>query len=174
MNRLPRPRSGCDIKSLPLQPAEAFLLSRVDGTVDERELALVTGLPPDAVAAALDRLAQLGAIVVDGGSSARIPAPPRSSRTAAAITGRVNDAAKPATEPRPSTSPTPGGTFAVRGRSVNERSDSPPLYDPAELDEPVEIDAERKRKILDLYYRLEDLSYYELLSVAEDADKKQI
>ena len=41
----------------------------------------------------------------------------------------------------------------------NSSADVPsaPLYDPGELDEDVEIDAERRRRVLDLYYRLEDL-----------------
>ena len=60
MSRLPKPVSGCDIRSLPLTPADAFLLSRVDGTATEHDLALCTGLPPEQVVAMLDRLAALG------------------------------------------------------------------------------------------------------------------
>jgi curved DNA-binding protein CbpA len=53
-------------------------------------------------------------------------------------------------------------------------STSPPLYDPAEIDEVVDLDAEKKRRILDAYYRLDDLTHYELLGVHELVDKKQI
>src|SRR5262245_26208155 len=62
MARVPRLVPGCDIKSLPLKPTEAFLLSRIDAIVDERGLSLVTGLSQADVAKALDRLCQLGAI----------------------------------------------------------------------------------------------------------------
>ncbi|HZO08005.1 MAG TPA: J domain-containing protein, partial [Myxococcota bacterium] len=48
------------------------------------------------------------------------------------------------------------------------------LYDPAELEEDVDIDLERRRQILDTYYRLEALTFYELLGVAADVDKKVI
>jgi curved DNA-binding protein CbpA len=48
------------------------------------------------------------------------------------------------------------------------------LYDPSELDEPVDVSAELKRRILDTYYRLEQFSHYELLGVDAKADKKAI
>jgi tetratricopeptide (TPR) repeat protein len=54
--------AGCDIKSLPLSPAEAFLLSRVDAIADDQELAVCTGLPLEQVTAMLERLEALGAI----------------------------------------------------------------------------------------------------------------
>ncbi len=62
MVRVPRPVPGCDIKSLPLRPDEAYLLSRIDGVVSERELSLITGLSQAEVTTALDRLFVLGAI----------------------------------------------------------------------------------------------------------------
>jgi curved DNA-binding protein CbpA len=46
--------------------------------------------------------------------------------------------------------------------------------DPPELSEEVDLDLEKKRRILDLFTRLDDLSYYELLGVPETGDKKQI
>ncbi|MDI1475775.1 DnaJ domain-containing protein [Polyangium sp. y55x31] len=62
MVRVPRPVPGCDIKSLPLRPDEAYLLSRIDGVVSERELSLITGLSQAEVTTALDRLFVLGAV----------------------------------------------------------------------------------------------------------------
>jgi len=47
-------------------------------------------------------------------------------------------------------------------------------YDPAELDEPVEIELEKKRRVLDLFYRLDELTYYQLLNVDTHADRKQV
>src|SRR5262245_46812159 len=73
MNRVPRQSPGCDIKSLPLKPSEAYLLSRIDAAVTERELALITGLPQAEVEAALDRLVELGAIQFVGANGAPIP-----------------------------------------------------------------------------------------------------
>src|SRR5690606_6014919 len=47
-------------------------------------------------------------------------------------------------------------------------------YDPALLDEPAELDLERKKLILDLYYSLDQLTHYALLEVPENATKEQI
>lgn len=76
MARRSRLLPGCDIKSLPLTPAEAFLLTRMDITTDERELALITGFPADQVAVMLDRLASMGAIELAdrSGSQTRLQA----------------------------------------------------------------------------------------------------
>jgi Flp pilus assembly protein TadD len=82
MSRLPKPVSGCDIRSLPLTPADAFLLSRVDGTATEHDLALCTGLPPEQVVAMLDRLAALGAIVLPGVSVSQVRLKPAGAQGA--------------------------------------------------------------------------------------------
>jgi tetratricopeptide (TPR) repeat protein len=51
-----------DVRSLPLDPEEAFVLSRVDGKSHEEAIASTTGLPPDRVVVHLRRLEALGAI----------------------------------------------------------------------------------------------------------------
>lgn len=176
MSRIARQLPGCDIRALPLKPAEAFVLSRLDTAIEERELALLTGLSPEAVASALDRLQALGAIefvgqhvslrpASSGNRSAPISSGPVTPVTA--VTG-AHDARKVSTPP--------GGTPASSlGRSaLDHASASPPLYDPAELDEDVEIDVEKRRRILDLYYRLDEYTYYELLGIGDQSDKKQI
>ncbi|WP_437680382.1 J domain-containing protein [Sorangium sp. So ce131] len=111
---------------------------------------------------ALRRLRELGAIVLDGESS--IPPPPRGAP----------DGARRAAAPDAERTLSSGGESIPLGRDALQHVESPPLYDPAELDEPVELAPDRKRRILDLYYRLEDLTYYELLGVPDQADKKQI
>jgi curved DNA-binding protein CbpA len=124
------------------------LLSRIDSMMTERDLALITGLPPATVAGVLDRLLRAGAIEF----LEPVPDSVRSSRDGP-----------------------PSSRMAASGHSAGDPgSTSPPLYDPAELDEPVDLDPEKKRRILDLYYRLDDLTYYELLGVGEQADKKQV
>jgi hypothetical protein len=50
----------------------------------------------------------------------------------------------------------------------------PPIYDPLELEEDVDLGRERRRQILDLYYRLSDIDYYEALGIAYSAEKKEI
>lgn len=178
--RVPRPKSGCDIKSLPLSPAEAFLFSRIDAMANERDLSLTTGLSPADVATALDRLEQLGAIERGGP-----PAPPAPRASASGSHARVVPPPSPsqARVPPPSPSqarvppPSPSQDRAAPPpvpAQVEAASGSAPLYDPAELDEVVEIDDDKKRRILDLFYRLEDLTYYEVLGVEPQAEKKRI
>lgn len=161
--RVPRLKPGYDLKSLPLKPAEAFLLSRIDGVVTDRDLSLITGMSHGDTVETLRRLRDLGAIVLDGDVAGQPP--PRGAPEA----GRRGAAADP--ERSMSSGGEPAPPF---GRDALQQVESPPLYDPAELDEPVELTPERKRRILDLYYRLEDLSYYALLGVSDQADKKQI
>jgi curved DNA-binding protein CbpA len=161
--RVPRPKSGCDVKSLPLSPAEAFLLSRIDAATNERDLAMTTGLSPAVVAAALDRLAQLGAI------EGAVPAAPVSAPVS--VPPRVAVSVKPPRVEPPARSEPP--TSARVAVEPAPRS-APVLYDAAELDEVVEIDDDKKRRILDLFYRLDDLTYYEVLAVETQADKKKI
>ncbi|WP_438009782.1 DnaJ domain-containing protein [Sorangium sp. So ce321] len=111
---------------------------------------------------ALRRLRDFGAIVLDG------EGPGQGSPRGASEAGRRGAAADP------EKSMGSGGEPIPLGRDALQQVESLPLYDPAELDEPVELTSERKRRILDLYYRLEDLSYYALLGVSDQADKKQI
>ena len=61
-SRRPKPVEGIDLRGLPLNPQEAFVLSRVDGTLSESDLVLLTGLEPADVQRALERLAALGAL----------------------------------------------------------------------------------------------------------------
>ncbi len=51
-----------DIRELPLEPAHAFVLSRVDGRTTVNEISSATGLPLGDVESALRRLAKLGAV----------------------------------------------------------------------------------------------------------------
>ncbi|WP_437993436.1 DnaJ domain-containing protein [Sorangium sp. So ce145] len=157
--RVPRPKPGYDLKSLPLKPAEAFLLSRIDGVLTDRDLSLITGMSHGDTVEVLRRLRDLGAILLDGEPSGQ-PPPRDAARRAAAVD--------------PEKTMPSGSEAAPLGRDALQHMESLPLYDPAELDEPVELAPDRKRRILDLYYRLEDLSYYALLGVADQADKKQI
>lgn len=51
---------------------------------------------------------------------------------------------------------------------------SGPKYDLVELEEPADLSIELKKRVLDLYYRLEDMDHYTLLGVTREADKKTI
>jgi curved DNA-binding protein CbpA len=152
-DRRPRLLDGIDLRALPLTPEDAFVLSRVDGSASEDDIAMATGLDIKVVRGALEKLASLGAL-----------------RYGTEISNVVT---------RPQPARTTSGSFHI-GPIVETRassSDSHPaasLYDPGELDEAVDVAPDLKRRILDTYYRLEQLSHYELLEVDQQADKKAI
>lgn len=144
---------GVDLRALPLTPEDAFVLSHLDGAASESDIALATGLDATVIRVSLDKLRGLGVLAEVAParpSSARVP-PPRST----------------------------SGTFHI-GPVIETRSGSSgnhpaaALYDPAELEEPADLDLTRKQKILDTFYRLNGLSHYELLNVDAGADKKAI
>jgi curved DNA-binding protein CbpA len=138
-----------------MSPAEAYVLSRVDGTTTVAEIAEETGKPWEEVNALFQRLVVAGAVALDAPQ-----APPERRHS-------------PAPPPRHS------GGFRlgpiVETTAVSEiNHPAASLYDPAELDEDVEIDLARRRRILDTFYRLEQLTHYELFGVDPSADKKAI
>lgn len=148
MSRVPRLLSGQHLASVPLTPSESYLVSQIDANVSELDLAFITGMTPEQVTATLDRLRRAGAIEFVGeANQQRSPDPP------------------PAAPPRAMTPAVRPSAGAAPGQ----------LYDPAELDEAVDLDLEKKRKILELYYQLDKLTYYQLLKVEEPiSDKKQV
>lgn len=131
------------------------MVSRIDGATSVSEIAEETGKSLEEVQALLERLQALGAVTLDE--------PPRSQERRAS----------PAPAARPS------GSFRL-GPIVETRAapevahPAASLYDPAELDEAVDIDLARRRRILDLYYRLDQLSHYEVFGIEPSADKKAI
>jgi curved DNA-binding protein CbpA len=154
-SRLPRLLPGADLRGLPISPAEAFVVSRIDGATTILEIAEETGKPVEEVQQLFERLVVLGAIVLD--EPARTPERRHS----------------------PSPGPRPSGAFRlapiVETTAVGEQKHpAASLYDPAELDEAVDIDLARRRRILDLYYRLDQLNHYQLFGVDPTVDKKAI
>jgi hypothetical protein len=53
---------GVDLRGLPLTPEEGFVASRLDGATDLHGLSLITGLSPERIETALERLVALGAV----------------------------------------------------------------------------------------------------------------
>lgn len=151
-HRRPRLLEGVDLRKLPLTPQEAFILSRVDGTATDAELALATGFDPGVIRTALDKFVELGAVAYNEPAAARPPRTPVATPTQHLRIGPIVE---------------------TRAEPV-ERHPAAALYDPAELDEPVDIDLPRKRRILDAYYRIDRLTHYEALGVEPTADKKAV
>jgi hypothetical protein len=144
---------GVDLRALPITPEDAFVLSRLDGTSTEADIALATGLDAGVVRESLAKLARLGAV-----STGTAPErPPTAQRLVSGTSGTFHI----------------GPVVETRGDSSGHHP-AAALYDPSELDEAVDLDLVRKRRVLDTYYRLDQISHYEILGVNAGADKKAI
>ncbi len=148
---------GKTLQSYPLAPVDGFVLSRIDGVITVREIMAMTGLDDASVQASLEKLVKLGLIAYGD--------PP----------------------PRPKTTPPPAGAIkrspSIPPGPVTEISEvqqdgtprpKPALYDPAELDEDVDLERDHRQRVLDTFHRLADLDLYQLLGVDSNADKKAI
>ncbi len=146
VDKVPRLLPGVDIRKFKLDPMDGFLMTRIDGKLGPKDLARETGLPDFSVTRALEKLEKLGVIeIVD--PNAPPPAPPP-----------------------------PPQTPIERKSAVAQFEEGllAPKYDPKELEEPAELPLEQKKRILDFYYRLDDLDHYTLLGATRDSDKKGI
>lgn len=143
--KVPRLVAHIDVRQFKLDAMDGFLLTRIDGRLGKRQLAQDTGLPEFQVEKTLEKLERLGVVeIVDPNAPAAAPPPP-----AAPVRDR-----------------TQLPQFASIGLD--------PKYDPKELEEDVELSPDQKKRVLDMYYRLDDLDHYTLLGVGKDADKKTV
>ena len=145
---------GIDLRELPIGPAEAFVLSHVNGNTDESEIADEAGIAPETVAATLEALARLGAIRFDQPNQAQSNRPPRPLHR---VSGSMRI-----------------GPIVESSGQVQPQHPAAALYSPHELEEDVEIPIERRRLILDAFYRLDQATHYELLKVEPSADKRAV
>ena len=130
------------------------MLSRVDGLASEFEIAESAGLALATVEATLSELERLGAITFQTRAVAGVS---RSPRPAARTSG-----------------PFRLGPIIESAGANEPQHPAAALYDPKELDEPVDIELERKRTILEAFYRLDTATHYQLLNVDPSADKRAI
>lgn len=151
------PAEGRDTRALPLDDAERFVLARVDGVLDDEELSLVCGVSLEKLRTILDKLDSLGLVTFGARTSpARDPA-----------------ARPPPRAPRPLTPATPRSAPQVEAQVAAARPNVAP-YDPADLDEDVEIERTLRQRVLELFHRLESLDHYGVLGVERSADKKAV
>jgi len=147
---------GVDILELAIGPEEAFVLSRVDGRSNQQDIVFATGLADERVARALARLAELGAITWGVSKSGNSP-------TAMCSTKASN-------EYRQSQQVEPVDVSGIRTMGG---SGAPP-YDPRELEGEYDLDIDKRRLVLDRFYRNDSLSHYDTLGVSSGADRKAI
>lgn len=146
---------GVDLRALPLTPEDAFVVSHLDGNASESDIALATGLDATVIRRSLDKLNGLGALAETRAAALTVRAPRTPTGTSGTFTLRI-------------------GPIVEQGAEPKGQHPAAALYDPAELDEAVDLDLSRKRKVLDTFYRLNTVSHYELLGIEPSADKKAV
>lgn len=150
-DKVPRLVANIDVRKFKLDPMDGFLLTRIDGRLGPKDLAREMGLPDFSVERALEKLEKLG--VIENVDPSAPPPPPKPSA---------------APEEKPTRAP-------PRGPLLDFASDlSGPKYDPKELEEECDLPPEVRKRILDLYYRLDDLDHYTMLGITHEADKKGV
>jgi curved DNA-binding protein CbpA len=146
--RIPVPIAECDVRSLPLSPSEAFLLSRIDGCMSEEDLGSMTGVDVSKLHDNLERLARLGAI-----RWARAHAP------------------RPTFHPPPSAS-APRESAGNRHLSHTQIRTQPP--EAASQEQVPDLEPARQKRVLDMFAMIQSADYYALLGLSESADRKDI
>lgn len=142
----PQPLQGVDLMNLPIEPAEAYLLSVLDGKMSLEELAAVIGVPSRRVRQMLRRLAELGAVQWN---------PPHPSMP-------PTEAQGPAWSMFPSLPPPPS-------LPAPPKAPAPPEANAGALD------SERRRAVDEAYAMMEaEADHYELLGVPRDAPRDRI
>jgi len=192
----PRRLSRIDVMALPIKPAEAYLLSMLDGEmgVDELSSSIGTGIketrgmlrrlvdlgavswraphpslaPPGPASVPTESLAPIGSL-----SPPRVVDPPVAPASAArAIPPAAPQPSDPAAEPLPSLESLPPVSVPpsmARGALTETAA-------PAAAESPSRksLSAERKKIVDDAFDLLGEVDHYELLGVPRDADKKAI
>ncbi len=157
-----------------LSPTDGFVLSRVDGSLSERDFVSATGLPAEQVLASLATLEALGLITYANGQpsptpSGAAPAGPQASRVSsvglraatAPVTSSAPPAGAPASGPLPRVTPYPSETPLTPDEE-------------AALAEQIDLDEEVKRAVITTHRRLSRIDHYALLGVDRAADRKGV
>jgi curved DNA-binding protein CbpA len=152
-----------------LSPTDGFVLSRIDGTLNEHELVAATGLPTEMVRASLSHLEGLGVITYANGQPAPTATPSGTVATGPAVTANAGPpparqssiGLKAAVPPAPAATPEETATPS-----------SPEMR--AALAEQVDLDDAVKRAVLLTFERLERLDHYALIGADRTADRKGI
>lgn len=166
-------RAECDLKRLPLDALEAFLLSQLDGQLTLAEVGEIAGLDAQRAERVATRLVELGA--------AR-QKQQRDPRAETGVRRRLDPRAEEEETPPPVDKTAPrsrrssASLQATRRRSTRSLraarvASPPPASKPVE---PCELDALVQDRILSLEKLSTTVDHYTLLGVARDADRKDI
>jgi tetratricopeptide (TPR) repeat protein len=193
--KIPSIKPGVDIYSLPLTPADGFIISCMDGSVSIEDISHISGISLEQTQRVIERLDELGVL---SWSNPRDGRKPDFIKRAAEI--RLKTSSQSLTSPAVSASPEPHGEDA--GDSIDQRSrpssdtatkamqeflatpksggEGKTVASPSSLGRsnehkpPLELPAEKRQLIEHAYGALGGQTLYALLGVAQNATREQI
>ena len=176
----PRRLSVVDVMSLPIKPAEAYLLSMIDGRMSVDEVSLSIGSELKETRAMLRRLTEMGAVSWrPAHPSLAPPAPPVFTRVSS-LPEAQGDEREPAAGEPPVSEPLVSEPRVFEPRVFEPlaghalRPGPPPARASAPEPSQKVLSAERKKIVDDAYALLGETDHYQLLGVARDADRRAV
>ncbi|MBN1654117.1 MAG: DnaJ domain-containing protein [Deltaproteobacteria bacterium] len=190
--QIPRLNRDVDIYSLPIKSIEAFVLSRIDGVTSIADISFLCGISIEETEGVVTRLIELGAVSwvgqprttsnrakteIDSGELKRdkpigrkpipiVGAKERASSVRVFQGDRKSDLETDRDNPKPASIET---TAASTEPDILAHPDRL-----SELEEDVELSLERRRQILEAFYRIEKQNHYQVLGISADADRNEI
>jgi curved DNA-binding protein CbpA len=177
--RTPRPVADRRTAAgLSLSSTDGFVLSRIDGTLSEQELAATTGLSEELVGASLAKLEAFGLITFGQGppaptASGTVPSVPKTDHSSPAPSAFSSAPVGPSVSSAPPDAATPVATSPPPHVSFTTDAPLAP-EDEAALAEDVELDEDLRRQVINMHRKLDRLDHYALLGVDRTADRKTI
>jgi tetratricopeptide (TPR) repeat protein len=187
------------LRTLPLGPADGYILSLVDGRLTIDEITEVSGLASETVSAVFDKLRLLGLVAFDGEMeldadadarisgvrTARSVRPPRQTRQPPRQTRQpprqTRQPPRPTKQPPRPTKQPPRPTRPPRRSKLAPPLVAPPPVAPPPVAPPkptadasIDLEPAHQEQIDGTFARLNTLDHYVLLGVARTADKKEI
>jgi curved DNA-binding protein CbpA len=169
----------CDLKSLPLNSVQAFLLTRIDGHLTLGEIAEVDGMTLAELFPHADRLLEVGAVSIVGEKQSARDAPRKSTppRRDSKLLGRPRHAKTPPTRAPQPTRPPPSRRAAQTARPTSraiDRARTPAGPRAAAIEQASTLDEAVVARILGFHARLSEVDHYALLTVERGAEKAAI
>jgi curved DNA-binding protein CbpA len=182
-NVAPTPKSGVDFSSLSPSPTpeQYFLLSRLDGSLTVAELCKISGLGRQKTLDALESLALAGAIALPGfevpaeqGASSSVAETTQASPSAKRDKRARKDGPSDASAKKSKSSKTSTGS---KKKKVTPNYPTPIEafdFDQRLLELDVPLDDQHRRELICLYSQLDQMTFYDIFGVDDDAKKRDI
>ncbi|MBW2462464.1 MAG: DnaJ domain-containing protein [Deltaproteobacteria bacterium] len=181
-SRVPRLKEGANFTSLPLEPADGYILSQIDGRMALSEIGLITGLGAERVLELVTKLEVHGVLEWIGADDRAASPSGDAPSTLGGKRPRI-DTLPPDGHPGPER-PRSRGAKPAKAKPAEERPAAPEPDEPkvpgecytlSELQaEAADLGTERMKAILRTFHTMDVLTLYLVLRFGPDVEKKDI